>query len=664
MCGILGIIGINRTVPINYEAVFEMADTINHRGPDGDGFLFDASCDSALFEKYKSRRPKSLMIRQDFGQPFVFAHKRLSIVDLSDAAAQPMSDSTQKVWINFNGEIYNHLELRKELIDLGYSFRTDHSDTEAIIYAYMAWGMEKALEKLRGQFAFALWDAVKGVFFLVRDRIGIKPLYYTVFDRKIYFSSELKAILRDQNIPRKLNYQSFYDYLSFLTVPAPRTFLEGIHKLPAGHYIRIRDGHVSDPIEYWDVFDNVNGLEDKKESEIIDGLLHKLREAVRHRMMADVPVGVFLSGGIDSSVNATMFSQLTDERIKTFSIGYENAENLQSYKNEFQYARQVAQGINSEHHELELSQQDVINFLPDLIYYQDEPIADPVCVPVYYVSKLAKDNGVTVCQVGEGSDELFWGYKFWKQMSQLDSLNRLPIPHFAKSVGLGALRTFGQKSTFPYELLRRAVDKEPVFWTGLKAFGETEKQSLINGQLAQHLQDYRTSDVIHYYYNQFKERSHDTSFINWMSYIDLKIRLPELLLMRVDKMAMATSLEARVPFLDHIFVEYAMGIPSALKQKNRESKYILKKAVEGLIPHEIIYRKKQGFDVPLYDWIMGDLGRLTRKELFEFNKETEFFDPQFLNDLFDRKEGKKTWVLLNFVMWWKSCISGKSYIKH
>ena len=657
MCGILGIIGINRTVPINYEAVFEMADTINHRGPDGDGFLFDSSCDSVLFDKYKSRRPKSLMIRQDFGQPFVFAHKRLSIVDLSDAAAQPMSDSTQKVWINFNGEIYNHLELRKGLIDLGYSFRTDHSDTEAIIYAYMAWGMEKALEKLRGQFAFALWDAHEGIFFLVRDRIGIKPLYYTVFDRKIYFSSELKAILRDQNIPRKLNYQSFYDYLSFLTVPAPRTFLEGFYKIPAGHYIRIKDGHVSEPIEYWDVFDNVNGLEDKKESEIIDGLLHELREAVRHRMMADVPVGVFLSGGIDSSVNATMFSQLTDERIKTFSIGYENAENLQSYKNEFQYARQVAQGINSEHHELELSQQDVINFLPDLIYYQDEPIADPVCVPVYYVSKLAKDNGVTVCQVGEGSDELFWGYKFWKQMSQLDSLNRLPIPHFAKSVGLGALRTFGQKSTFPYELLRRAVDKEPVFWTGLKAFGETEKQSLINGQLAQHVQDYRTSDVIHHYYNQFKERAHDTSFINWMSYIDLKIRLPELLLMRVDKMAMATSLEARVPFLDHIFVEYAMGIPSALKQKNRESKYILKKAVEGLIPHEIIYRKKQGFDVPLYDWIMGDLGRLTRKELFEFNDETEFFDPQVLTDLFERKEGKKTWFLLNFVLWWKSCIA-------
>ncbi|MFY8132617.1 MAG: asparagine synthase (glutamine-hydrolyzing), partial [Bacteroidia bacterium] len=356
------------------------------------------------------------------------AHKRLSIVDLSNEAAQPMGLPDGSIWVVFNGEIYNHAEIRTELEQKGHRFRTSHSDTEVILHAYQEWGIQ-CIERFRGMFAIGLWDQPKDLFYLVRDRIGIKPLYYTYQNGCCYFASEIKAILQDRSIPRKLNFQSAYDYLTFLTVPAPNTFFEGIQKLPAGHYIEIKNGQPSQPKEYWDVFTHVNYQPHVSEKEVTETLVEKLRESVKYRMMADVPVGVFLSGGIDSSVNAKLFSDLSNgQPVKAFSIGYENDQDLSSYTNEFYYARKVAKELGCEYYERSLNQQDLIDFLPQLVHHQDEPIADPVCMPIYYVSKLARDNGVIVAQVGEGSDELFWGYRFWKDLLKIQEYDDLPVP--------------------------------------------------------------------------------------------------------------------------------------------------------------------------------------------------------------------------------------------
>lgn len=651
MCGILGVIDLQKSNTFNIKNIFAMNDAMSHRGPDGDGFLFVGDRDFSEVQGIGKSREKSLVATVKHQNPFVFAHRRLSIIDLSTDANQPMSDIKEEVWVVFNGEIYNHAEIRAELIKKGYRFKTSHSDTEMILNAYKEWGI-KAIERFTGMFAFAIWDARTDEFYLVRDRIGIKPLYYTQQNGQIYFASEIKAILQDSTITRAPNYTGIYDYFSFLTVPAPNTFYKDIFKIPAGHYIHIKNRKVGKPIEYWDVFDNVEMMYNQSEDEIREGLMAELKKAVQYRTISDVPVGVFLSGGIDSSVNATLFSQVAQKQVKTFSIGYENDQAYKTYTNEFKYASKVAKGINSDHYELKLTQKDLLDFLPDLVHYQDEPIADPVCLPVYFVSKLARDNGVTVCQVGEGSDELFWGYKFWKDMLSLQQLNSLPVPNMVKKAGLKTLSTAGFGNTFPYEILRRATQKEPIFWTGLTAFGEFEKKKLVNHTFKKELQGYNTTEIISRYHKQYQERTKEHAFINWMAYTDLKIRLPELLLMRVDKMAMAVSLEARVPFLDHNFVEYAMSIPAALKTKNKESKYILKKTVEGILPHDIIYRKKQGFGVPVYEWFMDDLGKVSKEKINKFSKETGLFNQKEIQRLYDEKQGSKVWYLLNFVMWW------------
>lgn len=653
MCGILGVVSLGNC-KFERGRLVEMADAMSHRGPDGDGFFF-ANAENSV-PNIPSNRKNTLVWSQESHREIALAHKRLSIVDLSNEAAQPMGLPDGSVWVVFNGEIYNHAEIRAELEKLGRKFRTSHSDTEVILHAYQVWGI-KAIEKFRGMFAIGLWDQNKDSFYLIRDRIGIKPLYYTFQHGSCYFGSEIKAIIQDPTIPRKLNFQSAFDYLTFLTVPAPNTFFEGIYKLPAGHYLEIKNGVPQEPMEYWDVFTNVQYNPNISEEEVTHQLVEKLRESVRYRMMADVPVGVFLSGGIDSSVNAKLFSDLAQgKKVKAFSIGYENDKDLKSYTNEFYYARKVAEELGCDYYEKSLNQQDLIDFLPQLVHHQDEPIADPVCMPIYYVSKLARENGVVVAQVGEGSDELFWGYRFWKDLLKVQEYDDLPVPNWMKKLGLGTLKMAGKDHTLYYELLRRGANNQPIFWTGLKAFGESEKQNLISGDWQRNIGNYSTFEQVQKIRKQFEERSPEQSHINWMSYVDLKIRLPELLLMRVDKMSMAVSLEARVPFLDHKFVEYSMGIPTSLKRKNNESKYILKKAVEGLIPHEIIYRQKQGFDAPVFDWFQHDLGDITRQEVHRFIQETGWLNPKEVNDIFSRGEGRKAWFLLNLALWWKEYV--------
>lgn len=653
MCGFVGYLGLTNTEPINIDVFASMNDAISHRGPDGEGFAFFGNYSAQDITDFKAKRPDALIFREASKRTIALAHRRLSIIDLSTDALQPMQSIDKNITILFNGEIYNHQEIKEQLLEKGHLFKTNHSDTEVVINAYIEWGID-CIKKFRGMFSIALWDELKETLWLVRDRIGIKPMYYTHQNGRIYFGSEIKAIIEDATIKRAINHEGMYNYLSFLTVPAPQTLFENIYKLPAGHLLKIENGKMGNPIEYWDVFDEVvpnTSSEDKITKEV----LAELTESVKYHGVADIPVGIFLSGGIDSSLNAALFSKIANYSVKAFSVGYENDENLKSYKNEFKYAQQAAKHSNCEYHQQILTQQDFIDFLPKLIHHQDEPIGDPVCMPVYFVSKLAKENNVSVCQVGEGSDELFWGYSSWKYFLTLQNLNDIKfIPKTLKKIALKSLKLFGKDDTVYFEWLKRGVDGQKVFWSGAEAFTETQKSKLLSKKFIDTLQpNYSSWNIINKHYLNFNQKAPEKSNLNWMSYIDLKMRLPELLLMRVDKMSMAVSLEARVPFLDHKFVNYAMGIPSALKTTNNESKYVLKQAIKNVIPDSIIYRKKQGFDAPVYDWMMDDLGAIAKEKIALFNKHTGFLNDSYVNTIFEKKSGKQLWFVLNLALWWE-----------
>ncbi|NEP09734.1 MAG: asparagine synthase (glutamine-hydrolyzing) [Symploca sp. SIO2C1] len=629
MCGIVGALSFKNFI-ITESYINQMRDTMAHRGPD------------------KARTWIAADGKVGLG------HRRLSIVDLSEAANQPMSNQAQTLWLVFNGEIYNHGEIRAELERIGgYHWQTDHSDTEVILHAFEEWGID-CLDKFRGMFAFALWDIKQQELWLVRDRIGIKPLYYSIHNGRLTFASEIKALLQDSAQKRAVDEEAFYHYLSFLTTPAPQTLFAGIKKLPGGTWLRIRENGELKEHRYWDVWDYTTPLTHASEAEIAEQILAELRTAVQLRKVSDVPVGVFLSGGIDSSTNAALFSEGEVNAIKTFSIGYQG--NYQTYQNELQYAQIMAQAVGADYHERLLTIDDLLDFLPQMIRLQDEPIADPVCVPVYYVSKLARDNGVTVCQVGEGSDELFWGYPSWKIFLELQRYNSLPVPRALKKLGLASLRQLGKHQTLYYELLRRASLDLPIFWGGAEAFTELQKQQLLSPRLRQKFAHLTSWEALKPTWQRFEAKAWEKSHLNWMSYLDLNQRLPELLLMRVDKMSMGVSLEGRVPFLDHKFVELAMSIPTKIKTKNGTLKHILKQSVQGLIPDELIKRKKQGFGVPVYEWLFGRLGEKAAQELKTFANQTDFLDPKGVEQLLARNKGAQVWYLLNFALWWKEYI--------
>ena len=634
MCGILGVLAFTHSTWQPDEGLLtRMRDVMRHRGPNGGGLWISPDKRCAL------------------------GHRRLSIVDLSTSASQPMRSPCGRWCLTFNGEIYNHAEIRAELEALGHTdWQTSHSDTEVLLRAWMQWGRD-CLPRFRGMFGFAIWDEQERKLVLVRDRIGIKPVYYTTHHGRLTFASEIKALLEDPECPRQVHPEAFYHYLSFLTTPAPQTLFDGIKKLPGGTLLEVHENGTLREQRYWDVWDHVTPLTGQTEEQIAERILAELETAVRYRKEADVPVGVFLSGGIDSSTNAALFSRGEAGAVKTFSIGYKGE--YQSYQNELHYARFMAEQINASHHELELTQNDLIDFVSDMVWLQDEPIADPVCVPVYYVSKLARDNGVIVCQVGEGADELFCGYPGWMNAVRLAKLNRLPVPRFVKTLGCSLAECLGKTNSNKYAYLKRASQGQPIFWSGAEAFYEHQKQRLIAPSLRRNLGGLSSWDaVLQPMHEHFMRSAWDTSDLHWMTYSDLNLRLPELLLMRVDKMSMGVSLECRVPFLDHKFVELALSIPADLKTKNGNPKYMLKKSVRGVIPDQLIDRKKQGFGVPVYEWFFDRLGQDVRRTLDEFCQEADFLNRDEVFRYLDAGAGPQAWYLYNFAIWWKTFIQG------
>lgn len=590
MCGIAGIIGLN-SVPINYEEIVSMTDKVRHRGPDGEGFLITNAPD--FCNKIKFERNQARVISKNHTQHLAFGHRRLAIVDLSQNASQPMVGFSERYWIVYNGEIYNHTDLRTELEQLGYKFRTDHSDTEVILNAYEEWGVN-CLAKFNGMWAFCIWDTFENTFFLSRDNIGKKPLYYTVNNNRFYFASELKAFISNPGISKKLNDRAIYDYLTYSMVPSPETMFNDIHKLPASHYLFFRPGQEIVTQQYWSPV-NPAPYNTDSEEQIVETLREKLENSAQLRMEADVEVGVLLSGGLDSSINLACLTKHTTKTIKAFSVGFENKN---GYRNEFEYAKKVASFFKAEYNELMLNEKDFINFLPDMIYYQDEPTSDPANIPIHYISKEAQKQGVKVLLGGEGSDELFVGYELWDIARKFESLMQ-GKPNIARLFGfLHRSSPFKNKRTYYHSWYKKVAKDQPVFWSGTELRSEKEKRNILSPDFLNRIGNYTSFSPFQALYDSFSSNENLGSY-SWMTSSDLLFRLPDLLLARLDRMMMAASVEGRYPFLDTELIEYAMKIPPHLKNKNNQEKYILKKAFEGILPHEIIYRKKDSFTVPM-----------------------------------------------------------------
>ena len=522
-----------------------------------------------------------------------------------------MFNEDRSVVVTFNGEIYNHELLRTELERRGHRFHS-RCDAEVLVHLYEEHG-PAMVDHLVGMFAFAIWDEREQRLLLARDRLGIKPLYFLDDGSTFAFASEIKALL--PLLPRReIDPVALSHYLTFVAVPPPRTLFSGIAKLAPAHTMVVDRRGAGPQQRYWDPIEHrvrVDAGEIDWEAE----LRFRLERSIDRRMMSDVPVGVFLSGGVDSSTNVALMSELVDHPINTFSIGFRDAEQF----NEFEYARRIAQQFGTNHHEVTIDSADLWRFMPDLVHHQDEPIADPVCVPLYFVSKLAKDNGVTVVHVGEGSDELFAGYPTYVQAHQVATgpwqrFRSLPPPARTAIAQAGTLGLRGRPGWDTHrEALRRGGQRDgQLWWGGAVAFYELGLDRVTTPTLRRELDGQTPRGVVAEIAADAR-RMGARDELDRLIYQDLRLRLPELLLMRVDKLTMASAVEARVPFLDHEVVELAMAMPLEEKIRDGIGKHVLKRAVSDLLPEDLIWRRKQGFGTPVSQWFRGpladDLGR-------------------------------------------------------
>jgi len=654
MCGICGIFEYGVSQPaVSDSLIVRMRDRMTHRGPDDAGVYVTDDRRVGL------------------------GNRRLSIVDLSPAGRNPMSNEDGRVWITFNGEIYNHESLRPGLEAKGHRYRS-RADTETIVHLYEERGLD-FVDQIDGDFAIGLWDDGAQRLVLARDRIGVKPLYYTLTGGRLIFASEIKAILEHPSVSRDVDEAALYHYLTFMTTPAPQTLFAGIQKLPAGCMLTCDARGDVKVTRYWDAIPKQ--LEQpiaSDERAISEELRRLLKESIAKRMMSDVPFGVFLSGGIDSTANVALMSELMNNPVRTFTVGFHD----NPVHNEIEEARYVARAYGTDHNEVLISQHDLRDFLPELIFHQDEPIADPVCVPLYYVSKLARETGTKVIQVGEGSDELFCGYRdyalyldfyhrIWRHLARLPVSIRRAIAAGARGFSrTGGPRMLSKGGKMLPDVFRRLAEGEELFWSGTFIFDEVNKRGLLTREAKENLAaaaggSFSSYSVVRTDLDRLKSSRPDADQLLQMSYQELKLRLPELLLMRVDKMTMATSVEARVPYLDHKLVEFAMAIPSQLKYHDGETKYILKRALEGVIPERVLTREKKGFGVPIDEWMRGRFGGFVEESIYNSSlRRRRLFDYGFVKHLVtEHREGRANysfflWSLLNLSLWYDRWIEG------
>lgn len=571
MCGICGIYGFSGLGPEAEDLTKKMCAVMVHRGPDDEGYYSDEKVSLGM--------------------------RRLSIIDLA-TGHQPISNEDKNVWAVYNGEIYNFPELRAQLIQKGHTFATK-SDTEVIVHLYEEEG-EDFVSRLNGMFAIAIWDKKENKLILVRDRLGIKPLHYWQSEETIVFSSEIKSILQ-AGYPRELDFDSMSRFFTFEYIPAPQTIFKGINKLLPGHMMVIR-GSMIQVKPYWDVKHERGPNNLASEEAMLEEIYERLKESVRKRLISDVPLGVFLSGGMDSSSITALMSEVAVSKIKTFSIGFK-----EETFNELGYAKIVADRFQTDHQEFVVESKLVKDLVPTLIEYLDEPLADASIIPTFIISKLARQY-VTVALAGEGGDELFAGYDTYKAYQVARLYRKVPklirdrlIKNF-----IWTLPASRKRLSFEFKAKKfiSGIDYPPeianIIWWG--AYGPSEKEKLFVPDIQDLWREDLFGPVSFHLYNCSAE---DT--VNRLGYLDLKLYLQDDLLVKTDRMSMANSLEIRVPFLDHTFVEYATSIPSDLKLKGLRTKHILKKAMAPYLPPEILTRKKIGFDIPLGVWIRNEL---------------------------------------------------------
>jgi asparagine synthase (glutamine-hydrolysing) len=632
MCGIAGIFNYGSTPADDREVACRMRDAMTHRGPD----------DAGVYQSPDRR--------------VVLVHRRLSIVELSASGHQPMPNEDETVWVTFNGEIYNHEMLRARLVERGHVCRS-RSDTEVIVHAYEEYGAQ-CPGRLDGMFAFALWDDRRHELLIARDRLGKKPVYYTSTGGRLLFASEIKALLRHPGVARDLDPGALDAFLTFSHTPAPLTLFKNIFKLPAAHLLRCRADGTLLIERYWSPLDG-DPWPSVNNAESVTRVRELIERAVAKRLMSDVPIGAFLSGGLDSSTNVALMSRLTSRPLRTFSIGFEGFGEAEHF-HDLPYARRVAREFGCDHHEETITAADCQQALPELVFQQDEPIGDPACLPTHFVARAAKAAGVSVVLVGEGSDEVFGGYAdmtrlaashatLWRYLRALPGTARAALYLGARAVGLSDGRV---------DVLRRLAAGEPFYWGLDVVFPEVEKRRLYRSGAAPG--GLGAAAVVSGYYRELARSRPEADFLQQMSFVELSNRLPELLLMRVDKFCMAHSIEARAPFLDHELVSYALSLPQHAKLSGGDTKRVLKRAVAGLLPDEVIRRPKQGFRVPLPAWLAGPLATWAKDRLFSRKaRELDFFDFAYIERLWRRhRDGRADqsfdlWCLINLFSWYE-----------
>lgn len=620
MCGITGFISKEKNLPTAERAdlLDKMCKIITHRGPDEQGTIVKDAAALGM--------------------------RRLSIIDLK-SGQQPIFDCSGNLGIVFNGEIYNYQQLKKDLEARGHRFKTN-SDTETIVHAYEEFGVD-CVKYLRGMFAFAVYDFGNETLFIARDRVGKKPLFYAKTEKgNFVFGSELKTLIEHGEISKEIELSALDSYLTFGYVPEEFCIFKDVHKLAPGHFLIYKNGEIRTE-KYWD-FEYSGETENKSEAEYIEILREKLKEAVKIRLISEVPLGAFLSGGVDSSSIVAMMSQISEKPVKTFSIGF----NEDSF-NELKFARVAAKHFNTEHHEFVVTP-DLVEIVDELVWHFDEPFADSSALPTFMVSKMARDF-VTVVLSGDGGDELFAGYTRYVTDKKRSGFQNLPkfvrrnvlqkisenLPHGAKG------------KNFLYNTSLDAVER---YIDSISHFNNLNRNELYSADFRRNLNgEFGKGAKL---YQEIADSVLSENATDKLLYLDSKTYLPSDILTKVDRMTMATSLEARVPLLDHELIEFVQKIPPELKLKGTETKYIFKKAMEGIVPNEILYREKQGFGVPIGEWINSQLRERIRETLLEKRTMSRgYFDEKYINVLLDEHSRKRRdhshslWILWMLELW-------------
>lgn len=633
MCGIAGIFDLGaKGIGNGHELIKCMNSRMEHRGPDSSGVW-----SNNLNEVY-------------------LGHQRLSILDLSDAGKQPMRSASNQSCLVFNGEIFNYHDLKSHIPQVNLK---SSSDTEVLIELYAHNQLD--FKALNGMFSLAIWDDKAKSLHLARDRSGQKPLYYTIQNNIFAFSSQLSSLFELPWVKKELDEHAFYDFLTYNQLSAPQTMFKGIHKFKPGHKMIVNKNGIQLYEPFW-TLDILPKTRWHNEKQLEDAVFQGIADSVKKRMLSDVPVGAFLSGGVDSSAIVALMKQKTNNPIKTYSIGFEG----QADYDELAFAASVSKKIGTQHFEKMVSPKDFTNFLEKIVDVFDEPIADSTCIPIYFLAEIAKENNTKVILTGDGADELFGGYSNWlKYLQYYPNYQRYKsLPKSLKHAVLGIVAK-SKKGSPIYDILSRALNNQELFWSGAKGFKEHTKRDFLTTSFLERNQAFNSYHQIERLNREYQKLGGDLNkdYLNYMCFTGFQNIIPNLYANRLDRLTMAHSVEGRSPFLDPSLIQLSFQISSSSKIKNGLGKHVLKKSLERLLPAEILYRKKMGFCVPLKEWGGEIMISFLEENIKSFCQETDLVDEKSIRKMLNSfKMGNQAyvnsiWTLYFFIAWYKKWLA-------